>query len=76
VRSLEQAPSESLMPPPVNPPAAAGMMQARGPGGPATEGSIENVLQELDNLQHNDPSRYVRLRSAAALREINARSDQ
>ncbi|HUN62368.1 MAG TPA: HEAT repeat domain-containing protein [Candidatus Sulfotelmatobacter sp.] len=76
VRSLEQAPSESLMPPPVNPPAAPGMMQAGGTSGPATQGSIENVIQELDNLQHNDPSRYVRLRSAAALREINARSDQ
>jgi hypothetical protein len=33
-------------------------------------------MLELQNLQQNDPSRYVRLRSTAALREINARNDQ
>jgi HEAT repeats len=79
VRSLEESPSERLvapLPPPVNPPATAAMMQAGGARGIATEGSIENVIQELETLQQNDPSRYVRLRSAAALREINSRSDQ
>ena len=42
----------------------------------ANDGSIENLMLELQNLQQNDPSRYVRLRSTAALREINARNDQ
>jgi hypothetical protein len=74
VRALEQSPSESLVPLPANPSAAA-MMQAGGTRA-ASEGSIESVIQQLETLQQNDPSRYVRLRSAAALREINARSDQ
>jgi hypothetical protein len=39
-------------------------------------GSLENVIRELGDLQRSDPSRYVRMRSAAALREINARRDQ
>jgi HEAT repeat protein len=79
VRSLEQSPSQQLMQaptPPVNSPSVPAMVQAGGARGVATEGSIENVIQELENLQQNDPSRYVRLRSAAALREINARNDQ
>jgi hypothetical protein len=79
VRSLEESPSERLiapLPPPVNAPSAPMMMQAGGTRGAAPEGSIENVIQELESLQQNDPSRYVRLRSAAALREINSRSDQ
>lgn len=38
--------------------------------------SLENVIRALEELQHRDPSRYVRLRSATALREISARSEQ
>lgn len=38
--------------------------------------SLENVIRALEELQHRDPSRYVRLRSAAALRGISARNDQ
>jgi hypothetical protein len=41
-----------------------------------TDGSLENVIRVLGDLQHNDPSRYVRMRSAAALRQISARDDQ
>jgi hypothetical protein len=40
------------------------------------DGSLRNVIRALEELQHNDPSRYVRLRSAAALREISVRSEQ
>lgn len=43
---------------------------------PVSDGSLENVIRALGDLQRSDPSRYVRLRSAAALREISARSDQ
>ena len=38
--------------------------------------SSSTVIRELEVLQHHDPSRYVRLRSAAALRQLNARSDR
>jgi len=49
-------------------PAAAGQF-------PADE-SLRNVIRTLEDLQSSDPSRYVRLRSAAALREINVRNEQ
>jgi HEAT repeats len=32
--------------------------------------SLEHVVRALEELQHRDPSRYVRLRSAAALRQL------
>jgi len=50
------------------PPAAAGQFHA--------DDSLRNVIRSLEDLQSSDPSRYVRLRSAAALREINARNEQ
>jgi hypothetical protein len=74
VRTLEQTQQESL--------AAQASELSRGPmiqasaGLPPADGSIENVIRALEGLQHNDPSGYVRLRSAAALREISTRSDQ
>jgi hypothetical protein len=77
VRSLEQAPSEMLIPPPepVSEMPSGPVIQT-GSRSSVGDGSIESVIRVLDNLQRNDPSRYVRLRSAAALREISARSDQ
>jgi hypothetical protein len=82
VRALEQAQSESQMPPagiPQVPEMTSGpVMQAStnahivGDNG----GSIADVIRALEALQHSDPSSYVRLRSAAALREISARNDQ
>jgi hypothetical protein len=38
--------------------------------------SINRVVLVLQRLQHQDPSRYVRLRSAAALRQIGPREVQ
>ena len=35
--------------------------------------SVERVIQVLEKLQKRDPNRYVRLRSAAALRQIGPR---
>jgi hypothetical protein len=35
--------------------------------------SMEHVVRTLQDLQRNDPNRYVRLRSAAALRQIGPR---
>jgi len=34
------------------------------------EASVNRVVRALEELQHHDPNRYVRLRSAAALRQI------
>ena len=46
--------------------------------GESTEGdaSFERVVRVLQQLQRRDPSRYVRLRSAAALRQIGPREVQ
>jgi anti-sigma factor RsiW len=45
--------------------------------GPLPTGpSVERAIRALDELQRRDPSRYVRLRSAAALREIGPRELQ
>jgi hypothetical protein len=41
-----------------------------------TNASVEKVIRTLEELQKRDPSRYVRLRSAAALRQIGPREPQ
>jgi HEAT repeats/Putative zinc-finger len=41
-----------------------------------TDPSVERVVRVLQQLQRRDPSRYVRLRSAAALRQIGPREVQ
>lgn len=76
VRSLEQTPNDTV----VNA-TTPGFEMASKPVMQAADvsdanGSVEYVIQALQSLQRNDPSRYVRLRSAAALREISARNDQ
>ena len=38
--------------------------------------SVVRVVRALEDLQRRDPNRYVRLRSAAALRQINTRDIQ
>ena len=43
---------------------------------PEEDESIERVVRALQQLQRRDPSRYVRLRSAAALRQIGPREVQ
>ena len=43
---------------------------------PGEDPSFERVVRVLQQLQRNDPSRYVRLRSAAALRQIGPREVQ
>jgi len=46
------------------------------PGGLEEYESVERVVRVLEQLQRRDPSRYVRLRSAAALRQIGPREVQ
>lgn len=82
VRALEQAQSQPQMPPGGLPPVpemtATPMIQASTAmhGNAAKSSSIDGVIRALETLQHSDSSRYVRLRSAAALREISVRNDQ
>jgi hypothetical protein len=42
----------------------------------AANAEMEKLTRELEILQQSDPSRYVRLRSASALRELGAHNDQ
>jgi HEAT repeat protein len=46
------------------------------PGRPEEDPSLERVVRVLQQLQRRDPSRYVRVRSAAALRQIGPREAQ
>ncbi len=46
------------------------------PGSPEEDPSVDRVIRVLQQLQRRDPSRYVRLRSAAALRQIGPREVQ
>ena len=69
VRSLEL---ESL---PQMPEAPDSDMPMIAPNAPAlaltgADPSVRRVVRALEGLQHSDPNRYVRLRSAAALRQI------
>src|SRR6267378_1090819 len=45
-------------------------------GGDAHQVSMTGVIMTLEDLRRTDPSSYVRLRSAAALRQLSARGDQ
>ena len=78
VRSLEsRQPQEVTSPmPSALPELTAGTVVQAGASTTARDGSLESVIRALGDLQFSDPSRYVRLRSAAALREISARNDQ
>ena len=46
------------------------------PATPEDDESVDRVIRVLQQLQRRDPSRYVRLRSAAALRQIGPREAQ
>jgi anti-sigma factor RsiW len=71
VRSLERDRSENsqLFNVPGAPQSAEEVASTSAP-------SMERVVRALEELQRNDPSRYVRLRSAAALRQIGPRELQ
>jgi HEAT repeats len=51
-------------------------VQSMKPSREDEDPSIERVVRVLQQLQRKDPSRYVRLRSAAALRQIGPREVQ
>ena len=70
VGSLQYGDTEEMAPEPpaTTAPAIAGRSEE--------DPSLERVVRALQQLQHRDPSRYVRLRSAAALRQIGPREVQ
>ena len=70
VGSLQHGNTDEMAPepPPATTPAIAGSL--------GEDPSLERVVHALQQLQHQDPSRYVRLRSAAALRQIGPREVQ
>ena len=70
VGSLQHRESEEMAPETA---AAAPVVK---PGSPEEDQSVERVVRALEQLQRRDPSRYVRLRSAAALRQIGPREVQ
>jgi hypothetical protein len=75
VGSLQsETPSEDGAPVPPNAPVVAPAPAPRAPGG--EDASFEQVVKVLQELQRRDPNRYVRLRSAAALRQIGPREVQ
>jgi putative zinc finger protein len=77
VRALENADHSSMLSVlPSDAQQLPGGQIIRASGTTSDDGSLQSVLRALEDLQRNDPSRYVRLRSAAALREISERKDQ
>ncbi|HYU23452.1 MAG TPA: HEAT repeat domain-containing protein, partial [Candidatus Dormibacteraeota bacterium] len=70
VGSLQHRESEETVP---EAPEATAVVKS---GRAEEDQSVERVVRALQQLQHRDPSRYVRLRSAAALRQIGPREVQ
>jgi hypothetical protein len=57
-------------------PASASELPAAEVGSVSGDSSVERVVRALEDLERRDPNRYVRLRSAAALRQIGTRDVQ
>jgi hypothetical protein len=69
VRSLEmEGLNEIVGVPPSNP--EDPMVAPTAPAAVPADPSVQRVVKALEELQRHDPSRYVRIRSAAALRQI------
>ncbi len=77
VRSLEQANNGVIAPlPGIENTAQAPMSELVAPvSRKAPDESMAYMIQTLEQLQHKDPSRYVRLQSAIALRQIDERRE-
>jgi hypothetical protein len=76
VRSIESGPAGLTVAPdmPVPEMNRGGLVQTNA--GASNNDSMLYVIHALEELQRKDPSQYVRMRSAAALREINVRNEQ
>src|SRR5260370_31183634 len=73
VGSLHRGGDDELTPAPPTPSAVTAPPR---PVRPENDQSLERVVSVLQQLQHRDPSRYVRLRSAADLLQIDPREVQ
>jgi HEAT repeats/Putative zinc-finger len=62
--------------PQMAPSAPGGLPEMQAADAPEGDESVERVVRVLQQLQRRDPDRYVRLRSAAALRQIGPREVQ
>jgi hypothetical protein len=78
VNSLEKTGNGNSMPAmvPGMPSMADGNTVPAMAKGKSHEVSMTGVIMTLEDLRRSDPSSYVRLRSAAALRQLSARNDQ
>jgi len=76
VRSIETGPAEIVMTPGVDLPGMPPSNLVQTNAGSSANDSLQSMIRALEELQRRDPSRYVRMRSAAALREISVRSEQ
>lgn len=78
VNSLEKSDDGNSLPAivPGMPPMPDGDMVPAMASRKAHEVSMTGVIMTLEELRRRDPSSYVRLRSAAALRQLSARKDQ
>ena len=72
VLSLQDGENEPALAAPPAPPRPRAKMRAPLPDDP----SVERVLRSLEEMTRKDPNRHVRLRSAAALRQIGPRETQ
>ena len=74
VHSLDESAGQAPEPPDAAPPQAS---QVAGSADDVpVDPSVGRVIHILEELQKRDPNRYVRMRSAAALRQIGSREVQ
>jgi anti-sigma factor RsiW len=76
VRSLQHETSDSPAMVASDAPELPAVAPPVEPRSPAVDPSVERVVRVLEQLKRRDPNRYVRLRSAAALRQIGPREVQ
>lgn len=70
VRSLEMEGMPQVRLAPGQPDSDVPLVEGVAPAPIASDPSTQRVVRALEELQRHDPSRYVRIRSAAALRQI------
>jgi len=70
VRSLEMEGLAEAVGDPEMPSSDAPLVESTAPAPVPADASVQRVLRALGDLERHDPNHYVRLRSAAALRQI------